>query len=121
MTAKYTLLIIAVAILFLIAFIRTTADYKTKKISKNKYIINMIMWLFIALAISFVHPMYDWLRMNGLTDSAPMSIFDTVLLTIVVFQFYILVRQSQSISDISNRVTKIHEMASIDRSLNRRS
>lgn len=107
--SKYIVLILINLPLLLAVLIRTTADYKTRRITKNKYVITTIVWVFVIAALCLIEPFYNILLRSGLTDSPSMSIFDVALLTLLVFAGYLLMRAKQDISELETRVSKLHE------------
>lgn len=107
--SKYIVLILINLPLLLAVLIRTTADYKTRRITKNKYIVTTIVWVFVIAALCLIEPFYNILLRSGLTDSPSMSIFDVALLTLLVFAGYLLMRAKQDISELETRVSKLHE------------
>lgn len=113
---KYVLLTIIVILLFTVVTVRATVDYKTKRISKNKYSVTVLFWLAIVIAIILVGPLYEWLRISNLTDSGPISLIDLVLLTAVIFLLYLIMRTKQNISELSSKITRLHEEIAIERS-----
>jgi hypothetical protein len=113
---KYILVAVAVVMLFAVVSVRATVDFKTKRISKNKYTATMIFWLAIVVAIILFGPVYEWLRISNLTDSGPLSLFDLILLTAIVFLLYVIMRTQQSISELNSRFARLHEEISIERS-----
>ena len=85
---KYILVAIAVVILFAVVFIRARL-IKNKENFKEEVFSNDLFWLVVVVAI-ISSDQY----MNGsnqyLTDSGPLSLFDLILLVVVVSCFILL-------------------------------
>lgn len=113
---KYILFAAVAIILFITVVVRATVDYKTKRISKNKYSATVLFWLAIVAGIVLVGPLYEWLRISNLTDSGPISLIDLILLTMSVFLLYLIMRTQQSISDLDQKIARLHEEIAIERS-----
>lgn len=113
---KYILLTVVVVALFAVVSVRATVDYKTKRISKNKYSATVLFWFAVVVAIILVGPLYEWLRISNLTDSGPISLIDLILLTVTVFLLYLIMRMKQNLTELSNKISRLHEEIAIEKS-----
>lgn len=115
---KYIFLTVLNIPLILYGIIDAIVDYKaSKSISKHRCIGLIVFWLLIGLAIIMVEPLYNSLIRANLTDSPPLSIFDAVLLTSLVFCILLIVKINVRLSAVNNKLSRVHERVAIMESL----
>ena len=113
--SKYLLLVLVNAPIVLIGIVRAITRYKTKpaRISKSKCVIEVIFWLSIWVALSLIEPLYNTLIRHNLTDSPPMSIFDVVLLTLLIFCLLLIVETNEELTALKKMTSRMHEQMAI--------
>ncbi len=113
--SKYLLLVLINLPVVLIGVVRAITRYKTKpaRISRNKAVIEVVFWLLIGVALSFVQPLYNTLIQHNLTDSAPMSVFDVAIMTLFVFGLLLIVETNEELTALRRTVTRLHEKLAI--------
>lgn len=113
--SKYLLLVLINLPIVLIGVVRAITRYKTKpaRISRNKCIIEVVFWLSIGVALSFVEPIYNTLIRHNLTDSPPMSLFDVLVLTLFVFCLLLIVEVSEELTALKKTISRLHEKLAI--------
>lgn len=116
---KYLLLFITNVPLILVGIIGAYARYKNKRISKKSWWWQFTFWLIVAVGLAYIEPIYNWLIRSNLTDSPPMTIFDMVLLTLVLFCLLLIKSANEKITDLNRKVTRMHEEIVISRAINK--
>lgn len=108
-TNKYALLVLINLPLLLIGVISAITNYKTGRISKQRCVIQVAFWLSVAVGLVFVEPLYNALVSRHLTESAPLSIFDVLLLTAVLFCLFLIKQANEKMALLSKKIARIHE------------
>ncbi len=114
--SKYAILVLINLPLILVGIISAITDYKASRtISRRKCIILVLFWLSVGAGLILVEPLYNALLRSDLTDSAPLSLFDVGVLTIVVFSLFFIIKMNQKIGVLNQKLSRIHErMAMLD-------
>jgi len=113
MINKFTILVIINIPLILVGIFGSIASYKTKKISKKRCITQIFIWILIFSCLLVVEPLYNQLIRHNLTDSQPMSLFDMVLLTGLIFCLLLLKQSNERVDLINKKFTHLHENLAI--------
>lgn len=112
--SKYLLLMLINTPLVLTGVIRSITRYKTPpKISKSKCITEVVFWLGVGVALLFAEPLYNTLLSHNLTDSAPMSLFDVAMLTLILFCVLLIVETNEDLTSLKRTVARLHEKLAI--------
>jgi hypothetical protein len=113
--SKYLLLVLINLPIVLIGVARAITRYKTKpaRISRDKCVLEVVFWLAIGVALSFVEPIYNTLIQHNLTDSPPMSLFDVVVLTLFVFCLLMIVEVNEELTAQKKTISRLHEKLAI--------
>lgn len=111
---KYLLLVLINSPLILTGVVRAITRYKTPpKISHSKALTEVALWIAIGIALIFAQPLYNALIDHNLTDSAPMSIFDVAMLTIVLFCVLLIVETKEELTAQKRILSRLHEKLAI--------
>ncbi len=97
----------------LAAIVSNVTQYKLKKISRQRLLIQLIMWVIILAGLASAGSIYDWLFANGLTQTDSLSLFDVVQITAIVVLFYIVNRARLKLEVIERRLNDLHQEISI--------
>lgn len=108
-TNKYAILVIINLPLLLIAVIGTLANYNTKHISRKRMIFEFCFWVIIGLLLILIEPIYNTLLRHHITNSTPMSIFDVVLLTLIILCLLLIKSLSDKLIKFNRKISRIHE------------
>ena len=108
-TSKYAILIIVNLLLLLIAVTGTLVNYNTKRISRRRAILELLFWGAIGVMLVLIEPIYNALLRHHITNSAPMSIFDVVLLTLVILCLLLIKHVNEKVVALSRKISTIHE------------
>lgn len=113
--SKYLLLFLINLPIMLFGITRAITRYKTKpaRISRNKCVIEVALWIAIGVALSFVEPIYNALIQHNLTDSPPMSLFDVVVLTLFIFCLMLIVELGEELASLKKTISRLHEKLAI--------
>lgn len=106
---KYVLLVLINVPLIMLGIISAITGYKTSRISRNRAMFQILMWLFIGLLLVAVQPFYDILVKSHLTDSPSLSVFDIVLLSAVLFCLLLVKRTNEKVDVLRKKVSRMHE------------
>jgi len=107
--SRFALLVLINLPIVLVGIIGAITSYKTSKTSKEHCYIEVVVWLIVGTGLVFVEPVYNVLLKNHLTNSAPMSIFDIVLLTLVLLCAIFIKSANEKISALNKKLSRIHE------------
>lgn len=107
--SRFLILVLINVPIVLFGVLSAIVGYKTKRISKRRGMIEIICWLLAFAALACVEPVYNVLVEQHLTDSGPMSIFDMVLLTLVLLCLLLIVRANEKLTALNKKLSLIHE------------
>jgi hypothetical protein len=108
-TSKYALLVLINLPLIAVGIIGAVTGYKTSRISKKRCTIEVTFWLLVGVGLSLVEPLYNTLIKHNLTNSEPMSIFDMVLLTLILFCLLLIKQANERTTQLAKKVSRMHE------------
>lgn len=113
--SKYLLLVLINAPIVLVGIVRAVTRYKFKpaRISKNKMLFEVVIWLLVGVALSLAQPLYNAAVRYNLTDSTPMSLFDVAVLTLFVFALLLIVETNEELTSLKKTVSRLHEKLAI--------
>ncbi len=113
---KYLITIILNFPIIIFGLIRSVASFKNKKHGKKRAYFEISFWVFTALVVLFIEPAYNMLVVDNLTNSEPLSIFDTMMITAINSLLFLNFRASEKISALEYKVDRLHEsIVSMDR------
>jgi hypothetical protein len=87
--------------------------YKLGQLTKNRLIIQLVLWILIFIGLASAESVYNWLFQNNLTQTEPLSLFDVIQITAIVMVFYIANRSRAKIEFLEKRVQDLHQELSI--------
>lgn len=108
-TSKYALLVLVNVPLLTIGIVGAITGYKTSRISKKRCVIEVVFWLLVGAVLLMVEPLYNTLIEHNLTKSAPMSIFDMVLLTLILFCLLLIKQANERTAALAKKLSRMHE------------
>ena len=115
--SRYLLLRLLITPFVLAGLITALTQYKLGRSSKRRFVIQSSLWVAVFIALALAEPAYEWLFANQLTQTEPLSLFDVVLFTALVFIFYIVNRTRVRVDGLEKRIEDLHKELSIQRSL----
>jgi len=111
--SKYVLLVLINLPLLIIGVVSALTHYKTGRISKKRCMVEVAVWTCIGLGLVFVQPLYNTLIRHNLTDSQPMSLFDIVLLTLIIFCLMLIKNSNERLTQLHKKISRMHENMAI--------
>jgi len=88
-------------------------EFKLGKLTRKKFIFQIVLWLVILIGLATVKPIYSFLFSNGLTQTEPLSLFDVVQLTGIIFVLFMANRSRIKLEAMERRVQDLHQELSI--------
>ena len=116
---RYLLLFLLNLPFILAGILSAVTSYKIGKTSKQRFFTQMTIWLLLLTGLIVAEPLYNWLFTNNLTQTEPLSLFDVVQITAIIFVFYIANRSRLKIEVLERRVHDLHQELSIKLSSNK--
>ena len=111
--SKYLILILINLPLVIAGVLSTISAYKTKQVSRRRMRWSLLFWVFIFIGLMLIEPIYDILVRSNLTDSSPLSIFDIILLTMILFTLFLLKRSNEASMRLGHRMARLQENLAI--------
>lgn len=111
--SRYLLLFILNFPFVLAAMLSAITQYKLRKITRKRMIVQMVIWVIILIGLSSAYTLYHWLFSHNLTESEPLSLFDVIQITGIVITFYIANRTRAKADALERRVNDLHQALSI--------
>lgn len=111
--SRYLLLVLINLPVILAGIISITVKFKTKKISKTRFIMRTILWIFILALLCLAYPIYTFLVGRDLTVSEPLSLFDVLQLTGIIYLLAICFSLQSRIEKQERRLQDLHQELSI--------
>lgn len=111
--SRFAILVIINLPLIVIAVIGTLTSYKTGRISKKRCRLELLFWVVLGGGLIITEPLYNLLLASHLTDSDPMSIFDMVLLTLLVLSALWIKSMHAKAADLQRKFSLMHEHLAI--------
>jgi len=108
-TNKYALLVLINLPLLMIGIVSAITSYKTRRTSKRRAVLEVVFWLLVGGALLLVEPLYNTLVSHNLTNSEPMSIFDMVLLTLILFCLLLIKQANERTAALAKKLSRMHE------------
>ena len=99
--------------MILAAIIGALVDYKMKKIPRRKFIIQIAIWVVILAGIGSASFIYQFLFDNNLTRTEPLSLFDVIQITGIIFVLYLANRARIKADRLEKRINDLHRELSI--------
>lgn len=106
---KYALLVLINAPLIIVAVLMALTSYKTGRSTRRRCTVLVTFWLLVGVGMVFVEPAYNLLIRANLSASPPLSVFDIILLTAILFQLLLMVQLYERLTNLSRKVSRMHE------------
>jgi len=110
---RYLVLLLLNLPIVLLALVNTVTLYKLKKISKQKFRHQVLIWFGIFVVVAGSFPAFNWISGRPLFASENFSTFDIVQTTVIVYLLYILNKQRQRIDNVEKIIRDLHTELSI--------
>lgn len=110
---RYIILVLLNLPIILLAFTNLLTKYKLRKISSQRFKMQMLIWSLLLIALIGSFPLYNTMVGRAPLDSHELSLFDIVQTTVIVLLFYTTNNQRQSLEQTERRLRDLHQELSI--------
>lgn len=111
--SRYLVLLLLNIPLISVALISILVDYKMGKLSRKKYVLQIVVWLIILAGLAMAKFIYEFLFSNHLTQTEPLSLFDVMQITGIILVLFMANRSRIKIETLERRVQDLHQELSI--------
>jgi hypothetical protein len=84
-----------------------------KHISLRRFIFKFTFWIAVLLSLLLAETIYNFLYQEGLTQTEPLSLFDVLQITGVIYVFYLVNRLYVRVDILERKVQDLHQEISI--------
>lgn len=114
--SRYLLLFLLNAPFVIVAITSSLIGYKLGKVSRRKFVLQVILWLIVLAGLAGAYSIYQFLFSQRLTESEPLSLFDVVQVTFIVYLLFKSSRHSFHQEALERRLKDLHQALSISTS-----
>lgn len=111
--SRYLILVLLTLPLVLAAILGAIVEYKTGKLSRRSLVKQLIIWSVIFTGLACAEPIYNFLFSNGLTQTEPLSLFDIIQITGIIYVLFMANRTRIKLDNLERRVQDLHQELSI--------
>lgn len=111
--SRYLILLILNLPFIALAILGAITKFKLKHTAKKQFIMQIILWLTILIGLIAAEPIYDWLFQHQMTQTEPLSLFDVIQITAIIFMYYLSNRSRMKIERLEERLQDLHQELSI--------
>lgn len=111
--SRYLILIILNAPLLIAAMINTLVGYKMGRMTKRRFIFGLTFWTTLLIGLACMEPIYNFLFSNNLTETEPLSLFDVVQITGIIFTLFLANKAYGKADTLEHRLQDLHQEISI--------
>ena len=111
--SRYFILVLLNLPLIIAGMISAVVAYKMKRTSRRRFILRMVLWTSILIGLVFAEPIYKFLFSNNLTATEPLSLFDVMQITGIIFTFFFASQAYGRVDLLERKVQDLHQELSI--------
>lgn len=111
--SRYLLLLLLNIPFILAGITSAVVNYKLGHSTRTTFLLRITLWTAILSGLFLAEPIYIYLFSNELTQTEPLSLFDVVQITAIVFVLYIASRARSKVDTLERRVQDLHQELSI--------
>ena len=111
--SRYAILVLLNLPLVLAALLSALVEYKMSKLSRKSFIRQVVIWAIIFTGLAAAKPIYEFLFSNGLTQTEPLSLFDVIQITGIIYVLFMANRSRIKLEALERRVQDLHQELSI--------
>lgn len=111
--SRYVILLLLNAPFIFTALLNALVNYKTKRMSGKRFAFQVTTWLLIFAGLALAQPIYRFLFSNNLTVTEPLSLFDVIQITGIVFLLFVANRYHSKIETLERQIQHLHQELSI--------
>lgn len=117
--SRYLILLLLNLPFIIVGMVNSLVAYKIGRSSKSKLYVRLAFWLILLAGLIAAEPIYEYLRVNGLTVTDSLSLFDVVQITGIIFLIYLTNRNRNKVESLEYRLKNLHQELSIQLSTKR--
>lgn len=110
---RYILLVLCNIPVIFLALINIVTQYKLKRVTPERFRLQVLLWLIILLFLIASYPFYNMLSNRPLFDSRELSTLDIVQTTAIVYLIYIINDHRRKIEQTEKTIRDLHRELSI--------
>ena len=118
--SRYLILVLLNIPLVAAAILNAIVSYKLKHLSLRRFVFKVSFWIVVFAGLIFAKPIYNFLYSEGLTQTEPLSLFDVLEITGIIYVFYLVNRLYVKVDVLERRTQDLHQELSITLSKNKR-
>lgn len=88
-------------------------SYKLNRTNRSRFTIRLVLWFGILAGLVFTKPIYSFLFSNHLTQTEPLSLFDVIQITGIIFTIFIANQAHTKADLLERRLQDLHQELSI--------
>lgn len=111
--SRYLILVILNAPLIMAGILSATVSYRLNKSSKKRFIFRILLWFGILIGLLLSEPIYNFLFSNQLTTTEPLSLFDVIQITGIIFTLFLANRAYTKAESLERMVHNLHRELTI--------
>ena len=111
--SRYLILILLNTPIVIVGLVNAVVSYKLMVSNSRHLFFRIIFWVGIYAGLLFAEPIYAFLFSNNLTQSEPLSLFDVIEITGIIFTLLLLTRAYSRLESLERRVQNMHRELSI--------
>ena len=111
--SRYLILILLNAPMVAAGVLSSIVEYKLKRTTFKRFIFRLSLWLGIFAGLVFAQPIYRFLFSHQLTQTEPLSLFDVIQITGIVFLLFLANRAYIKADTLERRFHDLHQELSI--------
>ena len=110
---RYIILVLINLPIVLLALLNLVTVYKMKKMTKFRFVSQIIIWLVILVVLIVSFPLYNYTHGRPLLDAHELSLFDVVQTTIIIYSIYIINTMRRKLEQNDKMIRDLHQEISI--------
>jgi len=111
--SRYTILLLLNIPLISAGILNALVAHKLGRLSRKKFLLQVVLWCSVFGGLILAEPTYRFLFANRLTDTEPLSLFDVIQITGILFILFTVSRYRIKINSLERRVNDLHQELSI--------
>lgn len=111
--SRYLILVALNLPLIAAGFLGALVAFKMGRIGTRRFVMRTVLWLGILLGLVFAEPAYRFLFSNNLTSTEPLSLFDVMQITGIVFMLFMVSQAYARIDMLDRKLSDMHRELSI--------
>lgn len=112
--SRYLILVLLNIPLVVAAILNTVISFKLGHLSLKRFVIKTSFWIVVLVALISTDAIYTTLYSKGLTQTEPLSLFDVLQITGVIYVFYLVNRLYVRVDVLERKFNNLHRQISID-------